>query len=160
MNTAYIAHNKYINSFFEEEETSKLSKRFWKTIKSKRKDQVGVPPLLETTSKGKAGVLNAQYTNVFQDEDEASIPDLGPSPCPSMPTIKVTENGVKKLLHNLNPKKAVGPDKVPTSILRDYADEVAPILQTIFQQSLDTGAVPEDWKKANVAAVFKKGTNR
>ena len=105
-------------------------------------------------------LLNAQYTSVFQDEDEASIPDLGPSPYPSMPTIKVTENGVKKLLHKLNPKKAVGPDKVPTRILRDYADEVAPILQTIFQQSLDTGVVPDDWKKANVAAVFKKGNKQ
>ena len=105
--------------------------------------------------------MNAQYTSVFQDEDEASIPDLGPSPYRSMPTIKVTENGVNKLLHKPNPKKAVGPDKVPTRILRNYADEVAPILQTIFQQSLDTGAVPEDWKNANVAAVLKKkGTNR
>ena len=49
---------------------------------------------------------------------------------------------------------------VPTRILRDYADDIAPILQSIFQQSLDTGMVPEDWKKANVTAVFKKGSRQ
>ena len=61
------AYNKYINSLFEDEDTNKPSKRFWKTIKAKRKDQVGIPPLrrkkdgnLETTWKGKANILNAQ----------------------------------------------------------------------------------------------------
>ena len=34
---------------------------------------------------------------------------------------------------------------------------MAPILQVIFQQSLDTGVVPSDWKQANVVAVYKKG---
>ena len=64
-----------------------------------------------------------------------------------MPAIKVTVNGIMKLLFKLNHRKAVGPDKVPTHILRDYADEVAPTLETIFQQSLDTGVVPEDRKR-------------
>ena len=46
---------------------------------------------------------------------------------------------------------------VPTTILKDYSQEIAPILQAIFQQSLDTGEVPDDWKKANISAVYKKG---
>ena len=74
-----------------------------------------------------------------------------------MSKIRVTVNGVKNLLLKQNPKKALGPDLVPTRALRDYADEIAPVLQTIFQQSLDTGDVPDDWRKANVAAIYKKG---
>ena len=31
------------------------------------------------------------------------------------------------------------------------------ILQVIFQQSLDTGKVPEGWKVADVVAIYKKG---
>ena len=107
-----------------------------------------------------AEMLNAQYASVFQDEGKSKPPDLGNSPYPSMPKIDVSIEGVKKLLLRLNPKKAVGPDMVPTRILRDYADDIAPILQSIFQQSLDTGMVPEDWKKANVTAVFKKGSRQ
>ena len=158
-----LAYDQYINSIFEDQETHRPSKRFFKALKAKRKDQVGVPPLrgkngtLDSTAKGKANLLNAQYASVFKEEDPSSIPDLGTSPYRSLPKINVTGNGVKKLLAGLNPRKAVGPDFVPTQILKEYAEDIAPILQVIFQQSLDTGVVPEDWKTANVVGVFKKG---
>ena len=116
--------------------------------------------VLESTSKGKAQILTAQYASVFQDEGKSGPPDLGNSPYPSMPKIDVSVEGVKKLLLRLNPTKAVGPDMVPTRILKDYADDIVPKLQSIFQQSLDTGMVPENWKKANVTAVFKKGNRQ
>jgi len=35
--------------------------------------------------------------------------------------------------------------------------EIAPILTHIFQQSLDSGTVPTQWKHAFVSPVFKKG---
>ena len=158
-----LAYDRYINSLFEDQETHRPSKRFYKTLKAKRRDQVGIPPLrgrngtLDSTSKGKANLLNAQYTSVFKDEDPSNIPDLGASPYRSLPKINVSGNGVKKLLENLNPRKAVGPDFVPTQILKEFKEDIAPILQVIFQQSLDTGVVPEDWKTANVVGVFKKG---
>ena len=69
-------------------------------------------------------------------------------------------NGVKTLLQKLNAKKAIGPDLLPTRLLKDFADDIAPIIRVIFQQSLDSGQVPKDWKKANIAAVFKKGERR
>ena len=34
---------------------------------------------------------------------------------------------------------------------------MAPILSVIYQHSLDTGCVPDDWKTANVVPVFKGG---
>ena len=99
-----------MNSLFEDEN---LGKKFWKTIKAKRRDQVGVPPLmkkdgkLESSSKGKAHVLNAKHTNVFREEDINNISDLGQSPYPSTSEISVTVNAVKNLLLKLNPKKAL-----------------------------------------------------
>ena len=42
-------------------------------------------------------------------------------------------------------------------VLKELSNEIAPILQIIFQNSLTTGQVPDDWKEANVAAIFKKG---
>ena len=158
----HTAHNWYINSLFEDD-FGKPSKRLWQSIKAKKRDQIGVPPLkgrngkLETTSKGKAQILNNQYCGVFIDEDLGSMQDLGESPYPGMANIRVSVNGVTKLLNGLKVNKAIGPDMVPTRILRDFADDIAQILRMIFQQSLDSGQVPEDWKMANIAAVFKKG---
>jgi hypothetical protein len=65
--------------------------------------------------------------------------------------------GVQKLLQKLNPQKACGPDQIPARILRDLADVIAPPLTLIFQKSLDEGNIPNDWRTANVTAIFKKG---
>ena len=53
--------------------------------------------------------------------------------------------------------KSNGPDEIPLSILKEYANEIAPMLTFIMQQSYDTGTLPDDWKNANVVALFKKG---
>ncbi len=109
-----------------------------------------------TTEQERAGMLSDQYKSVFTDEDTSYIPHKH-DPLPSMPDIKVTVKGVWKLLGTLNPRKAAGPDKVPTTILKDYRDILAPVLTVIFQQSLDTGVVPKEWRLANIVAIFKKG---
>jgi hypothetical protein len=41
--------------------------------------------------------------------------------------------------------------------LKDLGEEISPILTIIFQQSLDTGEVPSDWRLANISPIFKKG---
>ena len=71
--------------------------------------------------------------------------------------LNITEEGVKKLLLKLNPNKACGPDDITPRVLRELAEEVAPILTMIFQSSVDTGIIPSDWRTANVTPVFKKG---
>ena len=48
-------------------------------------------------------------------------------------------------------------DQIPARILRDLADVIAPLLTLIFQKSLDEGNIPNDWRTANVTAIFKKG---
>ena len=74
-----------------------------------------------------------------------------------MPEINISENGLMKLLQNLKPGKAAGPDKLKPLLLRELREEIAPIIQIIFDRSLKTGKLPADWMKANVMPVFKKG---
>ena len=74
-----------------------------------------------------------------------------------MPSITVSVNGVRKLLRGLNIHKATGPDHIPTRLLHDFADELAPTLTHIFQKSLDSGAIPDDWREAAIVPIFKKG---
>ena len=42
--------------------------------------------------------------------------------------------------------------------MKELHEQVAPILQIIFSKSLQTGEIPSDWRNANVAPVFKKGS--
>ena len=42
-------------------------------------------------------------------------------------------------------------------LIKACAEEVAPVLINIFQMSLDSGELPEDWRTANVVPIFKKG---
>ena len=135
-------------------------------MKARRKDNVGVPPLgnsrgsLITDAEGKAKVLSNQYQKVFTTENMRNIPTLPTGQHPTMRKIKISTKGVTSLLKKLNPNKAIGPDLVSTRILKEYAEILAPALSKIFQQTLDSGQVPEDWKKANVSAIYKKANKQ
>ncbi len=137
-------------------------KSFWKYIKSLNKDKTGTSPLkdsgiLHTDSQAKAEILSRQFESVFTEEDLDHMPQLPQDKQqPSMSPIQVTTNGVEKLLRNLDPKKATGPDNVPIRILKEIAPTIAPILTTIYQKSLDTGHVPKDWLQANIVPIYKK----
>ena len=113
--------------------------------------------ILHADAKDKAEILNRQYQSVFTNEDTSDIPTPDGEPYSSMPEITVSIEGVQKLLQKLNPQKACGPDQIPAKILRDLADVIAPPLTLIFQKSLDEGNIPNDWRTANVTAIFKKG---
>jgi hypothetical protein len=71
--------------------------------------------------------------------------------------IKITQDGVAKLLRNINPSKASGPDNIPNIVLKQCADHLAPALTIIFKRSIDHGNLPNDWLNANVSCIFKKG---
>ena len=74
-----------------------------------------------------------------------------------MPNVTIKEDGVMNLLKGLNPSKASGPDQLPPRLLKELHDVIAPVLTHIFQISLTSGIVPNDWKHAIVAPVYKKG---
>ena len=74
-----------------------------------------------------------------------------------MPEITVNPVGVEKLLRQLNPSKASGPDNIPAKILKECSRELAPLITTLFTKTIQEGKIPCDWKEANITAVFKKG---
>jgi hypothetical protein len=76
---------------------------------------------------------------------------------PQMTDIIITENGINKLLQNINIHKASGPDNIHGRILKECTTQIAPILTTLFNLSLKTGKIPDDWRYASVCPAFKKG---
>ena len=75
----------YVNNILIDGLESNNSKPFWRFVKSRRQDSVGVAPLkdegiLHTDSKEKAHILNRQFQRVFMQEDNSPLPNpAGPS---------------------------------------------------------------------------------
>ena len=61
-----------------------------------------------------------------------------------------------KVLMHLNPNKTPGVDQIYSVMLKNLANELAIPLSHIFECSMATGVVPEDWRIANVAVIHKK----
>ena len=53
------------------------------------------------------------------------------------------------------PPKACGPDGIPSRLLLELADEIAPSLSILLNMSLSHDVVPCQWKLANLTPVFK-----
>ena len=101
-------------------------------------------------------VINS-FSKVSHANSDAEIPFKGTSSFTPMGEITVDPNGVLKLLNNLQIHKASGPDGLSARVLKECSSEIAPILALIFNESLAQGTVPDDWRQANVAPIFKKG---
>ena len=51
-----------------------------------------------------------------------------------MPEIKIDFNGVLKLLSNLKPDKAAGPDSIKAVVLKQFKMEIAPVICFLFEK--------------------------
>ena len=145
-------------------ETKTNPKVFYNYINSKRSNRIAVGPLKQdgelVTDCGEiCNKLGDFFGSVFT-KDEISdtnnnIEDLTDQ---KFEDVIITEDDIKKKLKTLKPFSSSGPDNISTKILILASDEIAAPLQLIFQKSLNTATLPNDWKKANIVPVFKKGS--
>ena len=94
---------------------------------------------------------------MFTQEGNAAILQPDGEKYPDMPYLEIHSPGIEKLQRNIKVNKAIGPDELSCLILRALAEDLAPILTYIFNQSLTAGDLPRDWLKAKVAPNFEKG---
>ena len=45
-------------------------------------------------------------------------------------------------------------------LLKELAEEVSPALACIYNTSLKSGSLPDDWKAAQVTTIYKKGAKK
>ena len=91
------------------------------------------------------------------DDDTDHLPTMSHHKYPNIENISI--EGAEKLLDNINIHKVSGLDKMPNIILKTCYKEICPALANIFQLSLDTGTLPNDWRNANISPIFLKATN-
>ncbi len=108
-----------------------------------------------------AGLLNRYFSSTFTQEQSGELP-IAESIYQGgeeglLQKIQVGVEEVKEQRGNQREDKAPGPDNMHPRVLREVAEQVSEITD-IFNSSLESGQVPEDWRVANVTPLFKKGS--
>ena len=143
------------------------SKSFFAYVRSTERNKVTVGPLKDnvgniiTDDKITADIFNDYFASVFTIEDANSIPvpeqfftgDI----CDYLSDICIDENVIYRKLSDIKVNKCPGSNELHPKLLYELRDQLVKPLTTLYQTSLLTGIVPQDWREARVAPLFKKG---
>eukprot|EP00057_Strongylocentrotus_purpuratus_P006372 XP_011660846.1 PREDICTED: uncharacterized protein LOC105436707 [Strongylocentrotus purpuratus] len=84
--------------------------------------------------------------------DRNALPAFLPAPRPP-PVIEAHQ--VYQKLRNINPSKASYKDDLPARLIREFAPELADPLARIFNECLQSGVFPDQWKLSNIVPIPK-----
>ena len=139
-------------------------KLFWSYIKSVSsvKENVGVLNVNGVDimdSKDKADAFAKFFSSVYVQEDLFDGDDtFHPIELASgMTELKIDNSMVDKKLKCLDTGKSAGPDGIHPRILSEIKLILTDYLTRIFNLSLATGVVPDDWRTSIVVPLHKKG---
>ena len=142
------------------------AKDWWSTLKTfiNPNSSSPIPPLeydnnIYTDDSDKANILNNFFqSQTLLNETNAVPPDLIPPALNTeLNTIILTPIEVESVLKTLIVGKASGPNGLSNRILNELSSQLSSPLCSLFNQSLQTGYLPESYKEANVSPVPKKG---
>ena len=137
---------------------------FFSYVKQKTKCRPSIGPLKHggvtvTGNKEMAELLNTCFGEAFTKEDKQRVPEpeameLGGI----LDNISITVAAVRRKINGLRSEAAAGPDGMGPRALKELQEGLAPALAHVYRRSLVEGAVPPDWRRANVTPIFKKGS--
>lgn len=143
-------------------------KVFWKYVNSKTKTKKGIgdihildstqTKITITNNQDKADVFSNYFASVFTNEPVHNIPEIQwIMPENSMPNVQFDTQSISKKLDHLNVNKSCGPDNLHPRILKELSPIICDTLKVIYENSLNTGLLPSDWKTSNISVIHKKG---
>ncbi|CAM5116510.1 unnamed protein product, partial [Natator depressus] len=97
------------------------------------------------------------FASVFTNKVRSQTTALGSTAWGEGDQPSVEKEVVRDYLEKLDEHKSMGPDALHPRVLKELVDVIAEPLAIIFENSWRSGKVPDDWKKANVVPIFKKG---
>ncbi|CAM5125508.1 unnamed protein product [Natator depressus] len=112
---------------------------------------------LVTEDVEKANVLKAFFASDFTNKVSSQTAALGSTAWGGGDQPSVEKEVVRDYLEKLDEHKSMGPDVLHPRVLKELADVIAEPLAIIFKNSWRSREVPDNWKKANVVPIFKKG---
>ena len=140
-------------------------KGFWKYVNSQLKTRPAINEIqlpdgtIAQDDVQKAEAFNQFFTSIFTKEAPTHLPSLhidhvvDPVGLPDISTELVCS-----MLHKLDSYKSPGPDGWPLWALKETAESICIPLSILYSRSLDTGILPDGWKRGHLTPVYKKGS--
>jgi Reverse transcriptase (RNA-dependent DNA polymerase)/Endonuclease-reverse transcriptase len=139
-------------------------KKFTNYVKSKTKAKTGIGPLKDADGRPTANdnemaeILNRAFAAVFTIENGVNIPTKECETDVNLTDICITEKLIIEKINGLKKDSAPGPDNIHPMLLKELKNILCKPLAIIFRFSVDNGVVPQDWKRAKVVPIYKKGS--
>ena len=136
--------NRKLNSM-----SSKDPKEFWKMLKNKNKQNIGLnlecfKTHFQELNDGDEISLHEEVT--FKNYDGSSNIELNRP---------ITASEIFKCIHQLRNNKACGEDLILNEFLKSTCHIFVDIYVKLFNIILDTGIVPQDWLKGMIVPIYK-----
>lgn len=112
-----------------------------------------------TDPQGIADAFAEEFAGVYTEEPAGALPGFSyPPTADSLSDVPFRIQDVEEILRSLDRSAASGPDDIPPIFLKECAGALAPILCALFRESLDSGTIPDVWRRAVVTPIHKKGS--
>ena len=149
-----------LNDHFNVDESC-ITKRFWTHIKLSSKS-LRVPEcvcsngIFRSESREKANLFNRHFASQFTSPSQYGISIDRVPEC----DIFFSQNEVFVTLASTDGSKACGDDGISGRVLKNCAGSLSYPLWLLFNLSMRSGIIADDWKLASIVPVFKKGDRR
>ncbi|GBP72875.1 LINE-1 reverse transcriptase homolog [Eumeta japonica] len=107
----------------------------------------------ENRRQGILGIATTYYKKLYGSttaEKEIELLEIS-----SVPSIMQEE--IEFSLETQRDDKAPGPDGISNEVLKRAKHVIIPILKDIFNDIIDSEAIPQQWTKSNMILLYKKG---
>ena len=141
-------------------------KTYWSILKSfvNGKKIPLIPPILVkdqlvTNFLEKANLFNEFFTQQCNTiENDSTLPsDLVFETTERISSFDISKDDITKIIRSLDPNKDHGHDGIFIRMLKLCASSISKPLFLLFKHSLENECFPNEWKKANIVPIHKKG---
>ena len=159
---------KLAQKLFEENLVKNLKqnpKAFYSYVRSKSRTKDIIGPLKDNDGRviheeeSMTDILNAYFCSIFTRENRFDGSLVGNKYTgKKLGSLIIKEDDVIAKLGKLKLGKSAGPDGISTTFLMNTKHLISKPLTLIYNKTITEGVVPQDWKRANVTPLFKKGS--
>jgi len=144
-------------------------KKFWGYVKSKSNTKNAMGNIKVCNGNGQTEIIvdddrksNAfadYFSTVFRHEPDSEFQKL-PNINYSFPMtdLEISCDIVREKLIRLKTDKSPGPDNIHPRVLKELHDLLAEPIAKLYNLSLKSGKLPEDWRQSTITAIHKKGS--
>ena len=125
-----------------------------------------IPPLLVadkfvTKCKEKANLFNNYFLLQCKPLPNGStLPNFFPVTDTKLETFEITNESILNLINDLNANKAHGTDQISVQMIKLCGNSICLPLSIIYNNIIDKGIFPDQWKMANVTPIHKKDSKQ